>query len=114
VPVERRDGYRLWIGGPVAPGAAATTLGSWVSVRTAHADDDLLVRHERVHVEQFRAHGVARFLGRYLASYLGWRLRGYPHWSAYRRIPFEVEAEWGARRGAWEEIGSLTSDGPLS
>jgi hypothetical protein len=27
-----------------------------------------------------------------------WRLRGYPHWAAYRRIPQEIEAEWIARR----------------
>ena len=42
--------------------------------------------------------GVELLLRRYLGAYLSWRLRGYPHWGAYRRIPQEVEAEWLARR----------------
>lgn len=37
------------------------------------------------------------FLRRYLGTYLRWRLRGYPHWAAYRRVPLEIEAEWEAR-----------------
>ena len=45
-----------------------------------------------------RRDGVAGFLVRYLWAYLRWRLRRHPHWAAYRRIPFEAEAEWLARR----------------
>ncbi len=96
--VERRDGYRLIIGGPVPPGAAAITFGRWVSVRESHADDARLLRHESVHVRQFVRLGMVRFVWRYVTSYLGWRLKGYPHWSAYRRIPLECEADWESRR----------------
>ena len=35
-----------------------------------------------------------------VAPYFRARWQGYPHWAAYRRIPFEVEAEWTARRRA--------------
>ncbi len=98
--LERRDGYWRWVGGPVPPGAAAITLGPLVIVRRRAADDPHLLRHELVHVEQWRRLGVLRFLVRYLGSYLRWRLRAHDHHSAYLRIPLEVEAEWQARRGA--------------
>src|SRR4051794_3120107 len=87
----------IWEGGPVPPGAAAITIGPVISVRTRAADDEQLLRHELVHVEQWRAFGVLGFLRRYLGSYLRWRLRGHAHWDAYRRIPFEIEAEWRSR-----------------
>jgi hypothetical protein len=82
----------------VAPGASATTLGRWVFVRTSAAGSARLLRHERVHVGQYRRYGIAGFLCRYLADYLRWRARRYPHWAAYRRVALEVEADWLARR----------------
>ncbi|MBK9181065.1 MAG: DUF4157 domain-containing protein [Acidimicrobiales bacterium] len=96
--LERRDGWWLWVGGPVPGGAAAITVGPLVCVRRRAAADSRLLAHERVHVDQWRRHGVLGFLRRYLGAYARWRLRGYPHWAAYRRIPLEVEAEWRARR----------------
>ncbi|MGN6692996.1 MAG: eCIS core domain-containing protein [Aquihabitans sp.] len=96
--IERRPGYRLWIGGPVPPGAAAWTLGSLVIVRTRHAASEHLIAHELEHVRQYHDLGFAGFLARYLLAYASWRLRGYPHQAAYRRIPAEVSAEWHARR----------------
>ena len=69
-------------------------------VRRRAAGSARLLRHELVHVRQWRDLGVARFLMRDVGSYLRWRLRGYGHWAAYRRIPLEVEAEWEARRGS--------------
>ncbi len=86
----------MLIGGPVPPGSAAITLGRLVSVRRAFAADERLLRHELVHVRQWRELGVVGFLFRYLGAYLRWRLRGYGHWGSYRRIPLEVEAEWEA------------------
>lgn len=80
------------------PGAAAITLGRLVSVRRRFAGDARLLRHELVHVQQWRRLGVIGFLRRYVGAYLRWRLRGYGHWAAYRRIPLEVEAEWEVRR----------------
>jgi hypothetical protein len=88
------------VGGPVPPGAAAITLGSLVIVRTRAADDVRLLRHEQVHVRQWKRFGIAGFLRRYLGGYLRARGGGYPHWAAYRRIPFEIEAEWASRQGA--------------
>lgn len=87
------------MGGPVAPGAAATTLGPLILVRRGSAQDRLLMRHEDEHVRQWRMLGVLGFLYRYLGAYVAWRLRRYPHWAAYRRIPLEIQAEWAARRG---------------
>ena len=69
MPIEHRQGYLLWEGGPVAKGADGITLGSLVIVR----------------------HGKA-------TPYLFWRLRGKDHRSAYLRIPLEIEADWVARR----------------
>lgn len=95
--IERRDGYWLWIGGPVAPGAAATTIGSVVLVRRRSANNVHLLNHELEHVQQWRRYGMVGFMRRYLSAYFHLRLRFYPHWAAYRRIPLEVEAEWQAR-----------------
>ena len=96
--LERRDGYWLWVGGPVPKGASGITIGKVVSVRAGRERSERLLRHELEHVAQYRRHGIPGFLVRYSLHYLGWRLRGYGHRSAYRRIPFEAAAEWHARR----------------
>jgi hypothetical protein len=96
--IERRPGYRLWVGGPVPPGAGAWTLGSLVIVRRRHAHRRLLLAHELEHVRQWRKQGVVGFLRPYLGAYLRERLRGRSHGAAYRRIPAEISAEWRARR----------------
>jgi hypothetical protein len=95
--LERHDDHVRLVGGPVPPGADAITLGRLVIVRRG-AVSPMLLRHELVHVRQWRRLGFAGFLVRYLGAYVRWRVRGYPHWAAYRRIPLEVEAEWVARR----------------
>ena len=66
-------------------------------MRRSAVGDALLLRHEREHVRQWEANGMVGFLVRYLGPYVRWRLRRYSHWAAYRRIPFEIEAEWVAR-----------------
>lgn len=93
----RFRGHWLWTGGPLPRGAAGLTLGSLVIVRrgsAARTGFERLLRHEQVHVAQFREVGVVRFVATYFGSYIRWRLRGYNHQSAYRRIPFEVEARF--------------------
>ena len=95
--LERHDGYWLLIG-IAAPGAAATTFGPLILMRRSAVGDRRLLRHELEHVRQWREQGVTGFLRRYLGAYGRWRVRGYPHWAAYRRIPAEIEAEWIARR----------------
>jgi hypothetical protein len=67
-------------------------------MRPRGVGDPRLLRHELEHVRQWREFGVLGFLRRYLGAYVRWRLRGYPHLAAYRRIPFEIEAEWLAQR----------------
>jgi hypothetical protein len=96
--LERHADHWRFVGGPVPPGYAAITIGPVVSVRRDRAQDEALLAHELVHVRQWRDHGAVGFVGRYLGAYLRWRLRGYPHAGAYRRIPLEVEASWRARR----------------
>ena len=91
--IERREGYWLWLGGPVPPGSAGITLGRLVILRRRSASRRLL-RHELVHVRQYAQQGTTRFLVTYVGHYVRWRVRGYPHASAYRRIPHEVEAYW--------------------
>lgn len=95
--VERRGDATLVVTRLVAPGAAATTLGHFVFVRPESVGSRRLLDHELVHVCQWRRLGVPGFLVRYLGAYLRWRLRRYPHWAAYRRIPLEIEADWEAR-----------------
>jgi hypothetical protein len=103
--IEQREGYRLWEGGPVPKGADGITLGSLVIVRPGKATPYLL-RHELVHVRQWRRYGVAGFAVRYLGSYLWWRLHRKGHRGAYLRIPLEIEADWVARR----QLATAVSD----
>jgi hypothetical protein len=98
MPIERRSGYRLWVGGPVPRGAEGITIGSTVCVRARSADHPRLICHEVVHVVQWSDLGRLRFLGRYVSAYVSNRVRGRSHKAAYRRIPFEIEADWVARR----------------
>jgi len=98
MPFERRHGYVLWVGGPVPAGSAGITLGRLVIVRAGHEHSKQLLRHELVHVRQWRRHGVVGFAVRYGTSYAKWRLLRKGHRGAYLRIPLEIEAEWVARR----------------
>lgn len=100
--IERRNGYTLVVGGPVPRGSDGITLGSVISVRAESATSPYLLRHELVHVRQWKRYGVLGFLVRYVGDYLRHRLRGRNHWAAYRRIRFEIEADWVARRTLWQ------------
>jgi hypothetical protein len=102
--LERREGFWLLVGGPVPRGAAAITIGPLISVRRAHAASRYLIHHELVHVRQWRRHGVFGFPARYLGAYTLWRVRRKGHRGAYLRIPFEVEADWVARRALATEV----------
>ncbi len=95
--IERRDGYRLWEGGPVPRGADGITIGSTVIVRRGRVTPYLL-RHELVHVRQWKRHGVLGFGVRYVGAYAVGRVRRKGHTGAYLRIPLEIEADWVARR----------------
>jgi hypothetical protein len=98
VPIERRDGFRLWVGGPVPKGSDGITLGPLIIVRSGCESSSYLIRHEHVHVRQWKRYGIVGFSARYLGSYAKGRLLRRGHKGAYRRIPFEIEADWIARR----------------
>lgn len=108
----RRDGAWVWVGGPVPPSAAAITLGRLIIVRRRAVGDERLMRHELVHVRQWRELGVVGFGVRYLRAYLGGRLRGLGHHDAYLRIPLEVEAEEEAQRQMADEARALETGPP--
>ena len=97
--LERREGYWLWTDGPVPRGASGITIGNLVIVRQGTPSPRLL-RHELVHVRQFKRMGVLPFLASYTWQYLRGRSRGYSHRGAYRRISHEVEAYWLERTKA--------------
>jgi hypothetical protein len=97
VHIQRGDGYWLWVGGPVPPGAEAITVGPIISIRRRSVGSERLLRHELVHVGQWRSQGAAGFLASYLGAYLRLRFDFFPHWAAYRRIPQEIEAVWASR-----------------
>lgn len=101
--LERRDGYWLWVGGPVPPGSSAITIWKVVSVRRSAAGSPGLIHHEEVHVRQWHELGPVGFLRRYLGSYLTSRWRGYGHKAAYRLIPLEIEAYEAQRRFVEEQ-----------
>jgi hypothetical protein len=100
VHVERRGDVTVVVGGPVPPGADAITIGSVISVRAGHEGSGYLMRHETAHIQQWHRYGLLGFGLRYVGSYAVWRIRCKGHWGAYRRIPFEIEADWVARRTA--------------
>jgi len=96
MPIERRAGYRLWIGGPVPPGSAGITLGSLVIMRKDCTNPDDLLAHELAHVRQFARLGWRRFMAQYLGSYFRSRFKGLSHHNAYLNIPLEIDARWQA------------------
>lgn len=95
--IERHGDHWRWVGGPVPPGASAITIGPVISLRRHAAASERLLRHEQVHVAQWRRFGVIGFLLRYVGAYLRWRAHGHGHWDAYRRIPLEIEADFLSR-----------------
>lgn len=103
--VERHADHWRWVGGPVPPGSDAITLGRLIILRRRVAGDARLLRHELVHVRQWRELGVVRFLWQYLGAYLRLRLRGYGHRQAYLRIPLEEEAYREARESDDDRAG---------
>ncbi|MFZ9629473.1 MAG: hypothetical protein ACO3C1_09010 [Ilumatobacteraceae bacterium] len=109
VSIERREDCVLWEGGPVPPGADGITIGRLVIVRRGMVTP-YLMRHELVHVRQWRRHGALGFLSRYLGAYAAGRLRGLSHRSAYLRIPLEIEADWVARRQLATGVAALQLD----
>lgn len=92
-----RVGYPLLLSLIVNRRILAITIGRriWIDPRAAELGAELLervVRHELVHVAQYRRDGVWGFLLRYGTEYLRGRLAGMSHGEAYRGISYEREA----------------------
>lgn len=88
VDVERA---RIVVVPVLLPGIGGITLGRYILIRRDLVSARLL-RHELVHVRQWREHGALGFLRAYLSEYLRARWAGSTHWAAYAAISFEVEA----------------------
>jgi len=54
--------------------------------------DEVLLKHELIHIYQIRKIGYVKWKARYLKEYLAARLKGKSHATAYYQISFEVEA----------------------
>lgn len=92
VPPRDLDRARVVVVPTLIPGIAAITLDRVILVRRGHEADRDLLRHELVHVRQWRELGIVRFAWRYLGEYVAARRRGADHHTAYADISFEVEA----------------------
>ncbi len=112
--LEKRGDYRLWVGGPVPKGASGITIGSLVIVRRGTEHSDYLLRHEHVHVRQWKRYGVIGFTTRYVGWYALWRCRLKSHHGAYLRIPLEIEADWVARRSLATAVPAIDTPAKLT
>jgi len=87
-----RAGFPWWLRPFIRQNTIAITLGRRVYIKPGRENDQVVLRHELVHVRQYDDLGVVRFLSRYSAEYVGNRLRGKSHDEAYRAISLEEEA----------------------
>ena len=92
-----RLGFPFWLRPFVVDGVLGITLGDRVYLDPSVTQLDTariigILRHEVVHVNQYRRHGVVAFLARYAYEYLHNRLKGMSSSEAYREISFEKEA----------------------
>lgn len=69
----------------------AVTVWKWV-LYVDKNPSDVLINHERIHLDQIKRDGVFTFYFRYLRYYLILRVEGLPHFLAYKNIPYEQEA----------------------
>ncbi len=90
---------RVWGSGVVAMALPRVVFVSAATFdRILDGDASTLLIHESAHVDQWRDHGIVRFLTRYVGDYLRGRAVGLPHRPAYRAIRFEREATERAER----------------
>jgi len=87
---------RFW---PWHAGIAGTALGLFAFVKV---DDAGLVKHELVHVTQWRKYGSVMFLVLYVSHFIVNFVRYQNWWKAYFHIPFEIEA-YKIQFGDWWE-----------
>ncbi|MEA2024390.1 MAG: hypothetical protein U9N79_08905 [Actinomycetota bacterium] len=90
---------RLWGSGVEAMALPRVVFVSAATFdRILDGDASTLLIHESAHVDQWRDHGIVRFLTRYVGDYLRGRAAGLPRHPAYRAIRFEREATERAER----------------
>jgi hypothetical protein len=87
-----------WMPLVLGSGVAAMTLGNTILVAEDRYEEMVsggqpdLLRHELVHVGQWRREGRIGFLSSYASDYIRNRLIGLNHGVAYRAIGFEAAA----------------------
>ena len=88
----------VWMSRVLGSRVAAMTLGNTILV-AGHRFDEVvrgeqpdLLRHELVHVGQWRREGRVGFLAHYFSDYIRNRLIGLNHLVSYRAIGFEAAA----------------------
>lgn len=76
------------------PGRSGWTFRNWIFIKPglSKAREARLIAHEKVHVDQYREEGTARFLAKYFAEYLVNLIKYKNHHRAYREISYEIEA----------------------
>lgn len=75
----------------------ATPWGIYLSRQLEGDRMSDVLRHELIHVDQWRRLGVIGFLRRYLGEYVAGRRAGHTHADAYARISLESEARRATR-----------------
>lgn len=83
--------FDAWL--PKRLGVSAITLYPYILF--AMQEDQVskkLMRHELIHCAQIEKEGMIKFYLKYVFEYFKNRLKGMPHWKAYRSISYEVEA----------------------
>ena len=86
--------YRHWLFKlPLARRYRGMALGRTILFKDGEGDiPSALLRHELIHLEQIKRHGVGRFYLIYVWDYLANLWRSHDHDTAYRNIRFEKEA----------------------
>ena len=87
--VHVRVGFPWWLRPFLMRGVDAITIGRRIYMT---GEDETLLRHELVHVQQIARVGVIRFYSRYVIEYIRNRRSGMSSHEAYANISFEKEA----------------------
>ncbi|MCX7679970.1 MAG: hypothetical protein N2316_12255 [Spirochaetes bacterium] len=81
-----------------SPWVVAIALFPFIIMRDAlpsHVDENVILRHEKIHIYQQLELAVVIFFLWYFIEYIRYRLKGFSHFEAYRNIIFEKEANAG-------------------
>lgn len=81
--------YNHWL--PKLLKARGVTIGTTIYYAMSNPPSSLR-KHEETHVQQYEEYGVIGYLWIYFRDYIKNRFSGMDRDTAYRNIPFEIEA----------------------